>query len=57
MLVEDAGLVDAILSSWNSILPATLHRWQVDEAELRKTWGTFRDRCGSGTEACTCDRG
>ena len=53
MLAEDVSAVDGILSSWDSVLPETLQRWQVNESELRKTWGAFRDRCGhTGRSFC-----
>ena len=45
MLAEDADAADAIIASWDSVLPETLERWQVEESDLRKEWAAFRDRC------------
>ena len=43
MLLEDPGCVDSIIQDWQSVLPATLNKLEIEQKDLQIFFEDFRN--------------
>jgi len=43
MVLEDPGCVDSIIQDWQSVLPATLNKWKIEQKDLQIFFEDFRN--------------
>ena len=43
MVLEDPGCVGRIIQDWQSVLPATLNKWKVEQKDLQIFFEDFRN--------------
>ncbi|DBA91546.1 TPA: hypothetical protein ACH3X1_003167 [Trebouxia sp. C0004] len=43
MVLEEPGCVDSIIQDWQSVLPATLNKWKIEQKDLQIFFEDFRN--------------
>jgi len=43
MVLEDPGCVGSIIQDWQSMLPATLNKWKIEQKDLQIFFEDFRN--------------
>lgn len=52
MVLEDPSCTDAIINDWQTVLPATLKEWQIEQKDLQSFFEDFRNNLLQNHEVC-----